>query len=323
MPSLRASVPLAMLSILLGLILTGMPIAPEAQAQTLTRDGALEIGGRKLRCGDVPIAIDRSFPSEGAAEIGGGPGERGRLIMNPRYLGEHPEIVRVFVFYHECGHHHVGGNELGADCWAVNKGVEDGWLDTKSLRAVCGSFEDLPATPTHPSGERRCRNLDRCFATAMAKRPKPETIASAIPPGATKASAPVADRDWTAQAAPASNPAPTKVASTAGVVPSVAKSALPAARDAAASSAPPAKVAVAADPRTRLPDSVAPKLVRTGTVKTPTFGQITPIAAPATSTPCDQRVVAMSNHDRDPIGRFIEKDAELVRTETKLSTTCR
>jgi hypothetical protein len=75
-------------------------------------------------------------------------------------------VVRLFVFHHECGHHHIGASELKADCWAVTEGVKQGWLDRVGLAEACRSFGDAPPTPTHPSGARRCANLDRCFAAA-------------------------------------------------------------------------------------------------------------------------------------------------------------
>jgi hypothetical protein len=76
------------------------------------------------------------------------------------------------VFHHECGHHHVGASELKADCWAVNEGVKAGWLDRPGLDQACRSFGDAPPTPTHPSGARRCANLDRCFAAASTAQGK-------------------------------------------------------------------------------------------------------------------------------------------------------
>jgi hypothetical protein len=130
-----------------------------------------KIVGREVACDNVRVLLDRRLPSEGAAA-------RGVLILNPRLLGELPGVVRLFVFHHECGHHHVGGSELKADCWAVGRGVDDGWLDRKDLKAVCGSFDGVPATATHPSAARRCRNLDQCFATAAAARDRRQSIAA-------------------------------------------------------------------------------------------------------------------------------------------------
>jgi hypothetical protein len=139
-------------------------VASPASAQSVDRDGSLKLAGRSLRCGRARNVIDRNIPIEGMSAPG-------MVILNPSLLRQHPENVRVFIFHHECAHQHVGGDELGADCWAVRRGVSDGWLDKKGLGDVCRSFGDAPESPTHPSGRRRCRNLDRCFAAAMASQP--------------------------------------------------------------------------------------------------------------------------------------------------------
>ena len=98
-------------------------------------------------------------------------------------MNQQPPTVRLFVFTHECGHITVGDSELDADCFAVNRGVSDRWLDRKGLKEVCDSFEGAPETDTHPSAKRRCANLDRCFAKAMAEQtpiaPRPGTGAHA------------------------------------------------------------------------------------------------------------------------------------------------
>ena len=101
-------------------------------------------------------------------------------------LSEQPDSVRLFVFHHECGHHNVGESELAADCWAVDHGVREGWLDARGLDAVCRSFEDAPETDTHPSGKRRCRNLDKCFATAVASLTAKKTAGVGTPASPAK-----------------------------------------------------------------------------------------------------------------------------------------
>src|SRR5215470_5421610 len=154
-------------SLALGLACTGVGGAPvqSASSISLQRDGALAIAGRTLRCGSVRNVLDPHLPNLGVAAPG-------VLVLNPGLLNRQSEIVRLFVFHHECGHHHVGGNELKADCWAVTEGVKGGWLDRDGLTQACRSFGDAPATPTHPSGARRCANLDRCFAAATAAQAK-------------------------------------------------------------------------------------------------------------------------------------------------------
>ena len=132
---------------------------------SLQRDGAVTIAGRVLRCGSVRNVLDPRLPNLGVAAPG-------VLVLNPGLLNRQSEIVRLFVFHHECGHHHVGASELKADCWAVNEGVKAGWLDRAGLDQACRSFGNAPPTPTHPSGARRCANLDRCFAAASATQGK-------------------------------------------------------------------------------------------------------------------------------------------------------
>jgi hypothetical protein len=176
-------------AITLAILLAGMllPLGA-ARAQGGGRD-SIQLAGRTAQCKGVRIANDNHLPSEGAAAPG-------VLLLNPRLLNRLPQVVRLFVFSHECGHHHVGGSELGADCWAVSRGVREGWLDAKGLSQVCQSFDDAPPTATHPSGRKRCSNLDKCFATAVAQlqASKTATAAQAPAPAATPTAAPPQER---------------------------------------------------------------------------------------------------------------------------------
>ena len=181
----RLCAPLALAFACVGM--GGGPVQ-SASSISLQRDGALAIAGRALRCGGVRNVLDPHLPNLGVAAPG-------VLVLNPGLLSRQSEIVRLFVFHHECGHHHVGGNELKADCWAVTEGVKGGWLDREGLAQACRSFGDAPATPTHPSGARRCANLDRCFAAAVASQskehagrqtPRPDLVAAAVSRDAPK-----------------------------------------------------------------------------------------------------------------------------------------
>lgn len=126
----------------------------------LSRGGTLEMAGRQVQCDRVRLRLDRDLENLGAAA----PDDR-LLVLNPLLLRHYSKTVQLFVFHHECGHHRVGESELKADCWAVDRGVRDGWLDRNGLGQVCRSFGDAPETDTHPSGRRRCANLNRCFAS--------------------------------------------------------------------------------------------------------------------------------------------------------------
>jgi len=182
MPKRRVARAIATAGLLALLAATGLGLPAYAQdTARMTRDGRIEIAGRRLACEDVEMRLDRSLPNLGAAAP-----DLGLLILNPFMLRSYPRAVQLFVFHHECGHHRVGEDELDADCWAVGEGVRGGWLDRKGLGEVCESFEDAPETSTHPSGRRRCRNLDRCFAEAStrlaAAKPKAAPQTTASPP---------------------------------------------------------------------------------------------------------------------------------------------
>src|SRR5690242_12927660 len=97
--------------------------ARAASPVSLQADGKLQIAGRTLQCGRVRNVLDARLPNLGISV----PATR-LLVINPLLLARQPEAVRLFVFHHECGHHHVGASELEADCWAVRRGVEEGWL---------------------------------------------------------------------------------------------------------------------------------------------------------------------------------------------------
>lgn len=126
-------------------------------------NAALTIAGRAVRCGNVRSILDPSLPIIGIAAPG-------LVVLNPRLLERAPQTVRLFVFHHECGHHHVGASEVGADCWAAKQGVQQGWLDRRGIEQVCRSFGNGPATPTHPSGASRCASLQRCIASISATK---------------------------------------------------------------------------------------------------------------------------------------------------------
>jgi hypothetical protein len=137
---------------------SGPPIA-------LQPDGSIQMEARNLRCGGVRSALDPRLPNLGISV----PSAR-LLVINPTLVARQPGTVRLFVFYHECAHQHVGASELNADCWAVRRGVKDGWLNRAGLAQICASFGNAPQTPTHPSAARRCSNLDRCFGGAASYR---------------------------------------------------------------------------------------------------------------------------------------------------------
>lgn len=125
---------------------------------TVNRDGSINLGGRALTCGRARNYVDYRVPSPGMASIGAG-----IIKVNPRYLRRMPPLVRVFVYYHECGHLVIGASEVGADCWALRRGMREGWVNETALRQIGQSFGNRPRSGPHPAGHERRRLLRQCY----------------------------------------------------------------------------------------------------------------------------------------------------------------
>jgi hypothetical protein len=145
----------------LGLVLALDSLVQSQPSAAQQGHATLTIAGRALRCGNVRNVFDPRLPNIGMAAPG-----LGLLVLNPHLLQRQPPTVRLFVYHHECGHHHVGGDEVAADCWAARQGARQGWLGPAGIEQICRSFGNRPATVTHPSGASRCASLRRCFAEA-------------------------------------------------------------------------------------------------------------------------------------------------------------
>ena len=151
------------------------PLSGRAASLELSASGDLAIDGRRVSCKqNIKTILDARLPNLGIAT-------RAQLVLNPHLLQRMSPTVRLFVYHHECGHHHVGGDEFGADCWAVKAGVSAGWLQAPQLREICTSFGNTKATATHPATASRCRALQACFAEATRAASQTATRNSSAP----------------------------------------------------------------------------------------------------------------------------------------------
>jgi hypothetical protein len=129
-----------------------------AEAPRIGSNGTVEIAGEQVKCENVRIRLDRNLDNFGVSY----PDER-LIILNPYQLSYWEGVVQLFVFYHECGHLYNNASETGSDCYAVKRGLEDGWLTRRTMSWVCKSFGDQPAYGPYPSGVRRCAIAYACF----------------------------------------------------------------------------------------------------------------------------------------------------------------
>ncbi len=119
--------------------------------------GGLSLDGRRQSCGQRPVVLDPTLDDYGAAYPG-------FLIMNPKLLGRVSTPVKQWIFAHECGHQFRGPDEETADCFAVQRGRRQGWLDESGLQEVCSFIAPAKGDMMHLSGSHRCDYMRKCFA---------------------------------------------------------------------------------------------------------------------------------------------------------------
>jgi len=134
--------------------------APEDK---LLAAGKLKLAGRRMRCGDLPTLLSHGFWDYGGAT-------KGRIILNPEKLAKLSDPVRLYIYAHECGHQLYGTKETRADCYSVQRGRREGWLNSEGMDQICHFLKDYPADWVHPSGQVRCEKMQQCFLKTKPKR---------------------------------------------------------------------------------------------------------------------------------------------------------
>ncbi|MDX2259979.1 MAG: hypothetical protein NW205_13825 [Hyphomicrobiaceae bacterium] len=124
---------------------------------TILPPGGLSLDGRRQSCGQRPTVLDPALDDYGAAYPG-------FLIMNPKLLGRVSTPVKLWIYAHECGHQFRGPDEETADCFAVQRGRRQGWLDAAGLVEVCSFISPAKGDMMHLSGSHRCEYMQKCFA---------------------------------------------------------------------------------------------------------------------------------------------------------------
>lgn len=158
-------------AVLTFLLLAG-PLAPEAASAGPTPEeyishvggdakivgaGTLVLDGQRMTCGHRPTVLDGQLDDYGAAYPG-------FLILNPKLISRVPTVVKKWIFAHECGHQFRGPDEETADCFAVQRGRRQGWLDEPGLEAICNFISPAKGDSMHFSGSHRCQIMRQCYA---------------------------------------------------------------------------------------------------------------------------------------------------------------
>jgi hypothetical protein len=133
------------------------------QGSRKVAEGKMTLDGRPVSCAARPTVIDAKLDSWGGSYPG-------YLILNPNRLRGLATQVKLYVYYHECGHQFVGATETGADSFSIRRGVALGWLNDDGMTQICDFISQLKADGVHPPGPKRCELMRQCYAKALQKK---------------------------------------------------------------------------------------------------------------------------------------------------------
>ncbi len=143
--------------------LSDEPPMPEEYAERVGGEavvlaaGQFQIDGRTMQCGTRRVVVDNSLDDYAAAYPG-------FLIVNTHHLARVSKPVSRWIFAHECGHQFRGPDEETADCFAVQRGRREGWLDEAGLAQICAFISPVRGDSMHFAGPHRSEAMRACFA---------------------------------------------------------------------------------------------------------------------------------------------------------------
>jgi len=88
------------------------------------------------------------------------------IVVRPDMMAKPPTVVKLWIYYHECGHEFIGPDESKADCYSVTQGVKQGWLDPSGVDDVCNFISVAQPDAAHLAGPQRCLAIRACYAKA-------------------------------------------------------------------------------------------------------------------------------------------------------------
>ncbi len=147
------------------------PYYPTIHEYILSERGAIyvppekyKINGYKASCKGRPTVLDKKFDSWGGAYPG-------YIIINPIANKGLATTIRLYIYYHECGHQFTGINEMKADNFAILQGLDSGWLTKDSdMQKICHFVSKIPADALHKDGKTRCKAMTSFFNKKTSRR---------------------------------------------------------------------------------------------------------------------------------------------------------
>jgi hypothetical protein len=141
-----------------------MYVANNKGGSSIVPNGQLSFDGQPFTCGKFPTVLDPLLTDYAAAPY------KGFIILNPRMIPKVTTPVKLWIFYHECGHALGITDEAKADCFSVQRGLRSGWLTSEGLDQVCDFISAGKADATHPTGAERCTRIRTCYRQSISVR---------------------------------------------------------------------------------------------------------------------------------------------------------
>jgi hypothetical protein len=141
-----------------------MYVANNKGGSSIVPNGQLRFDGVSFTCGRFPTVEDPLLTDYAAAPY------KGFIILNPRMMPKVPTPVKLWIFFHECGHALGITDEAKADCFSVQRGRRSGWLTSEGLDQVCDFISAGKADATHPAGAERCTMIRACYRQSISVR---------------------------------------------------------------------------------------------------------------------------------------------------------
>lgn len=134
-----------------------MYVANNKGGSSIVPNGQLSFDGQSFTCGKFPTVLDPLLTDYAAAPY------KGFIIVNPKMMPKVSTPVKLWIFFHECGHALGITDETKADCFSAQRGRRSGWLTSGGLDQVCDFISAGKADATHPAGTERCAMLRICY----------------------------------------------------------------------------------------------------------------------------------------------------------------
>lgn len=125
--------------------------------------GQLVLDGHRMICGNHATVLDPNLNDYAAAPY------PQFIILNMPLVARVPTPVKLWIYSHECGHLFGGPDENKADCYAIRRGRNEGWLNAAGLELVCQFINAARPDALHASGPDRCNLMRECYRQASQK----------------------------------------------------------------------------------------------------------------------------------------------------------